>query len=813
MGGTQRASSLTRRSFLKATAGVAGAAALAGTSGRLVASAADDSALQGEQVYIGRCSFPGCFACEREVIVRDGHIVHSRPRKEAPYGRRPCAKGLGLVPRLYSADRVKYPMKRKEGTARGTNEFERISWDEAIELITSKWKELREKYGPQSIMFQSADGKDVSTFGGAMRLASLLQFTSIEQSADWAFYVGIWRAMCADGKMTNPGNEPLEEDIFNAKHVINWGNNITDSYPQRWRTLCDFQDRGGHITVIDPNETRCAHRADSWVRIRPGADAALALAMCQVVVEEGLQDVEFLTRETVAPCLVRKDSGMFLGMSDLGVEPVESVGPYGQPILIDPEVAWDLSANAAIKASDAANPAITGSFVVEGIEVTTAYDLLVDRLQDYVPEKVADIVDIPAETIRDLAHLSTDGPVTHFVGMGMQAYENGTMFGVAFCTLLALTGQVNKPGAGVASANASPNLNFGLMMPTGTTNSGSISTLHLPEVMSTGKFNGIDWPIKGAIFFGKTFLGGRVDMNSARRDILDKLEFIVTAELAMSDTALYSDVVLPAAHTYEHEVINYVMLERELPYSPKMAEPLFEAKSDFEIASLLIAGMGFEEHVIESETEANRLALAAEPLASWDVTVENLREQHTMRFAEKGPLIPKWLTPSGRVEFYAEEPQVRMEFGQERNVEAERLPEFRTPYEAWPDTDAMKKFPIIVGSMRSRFRFHSSGWETEWFNEVEPCAVVHVNPDDAKARGIKDGNWVEVYNDRGHAVVKACIDAGTRPGTAWYPKGLMDRHYKAGNFAEISHSHFDPFAVNSSFWDTAAEIRLWEGDE
>ena len=792
---------------------MAGSVALAGAGGAPAALAAGDSAPQGEQVYVGRCSFPGCFCCEREVIVRDGRIVHTRPRKEAPYGRRPCPKGLGLVPRLYAEERVKYPMKRVEGTARGTNNFERISWEEAIELITTKWKALRDQYGPQCMMFQSADGKDVSTFGGAMRLSALTQCTSIDQSADWAFYAGVWRAMCPDGKMTNPGNEPFEEDVFNAKRVINWGNNLTDSYPQRWRTLCDFQDKGGHITVIDPNETRCAHKADSWLRIRPGADAALALAMSQVVVEEGLQDVEFLTNQTVAPFLVRKDNGMFLRMSDLGVAPLESTNAYGMPILIDPEVAWDLSVGAAIKASEAVEPTITGSFVVEGIEVTTAYDLLVQRLQDYTPEKVADIVDLPAETIRELALLSVDGPVTHLVGMGMQAYDNGLMFGVAFCTLLAITGQVNKPGAGCASMNASPNLNFMMMAPTGTFTSGTISTHHLPEVMKTGKLNGVDWPIKAGIFFGKTFLGGRVDMNGARRDILDKLELIVTIEMAMSDTALYSDIVLPSAHTYEHEVINYCMLERELPYSPKMAEPLYEAKSDFEIASLLIAGMGYGEHVIESETEANRQAIAAEPLASWGITIEKLREQHTMRFAEKGPLIPQWLTPSGRVEFYAEAPTVRMDFGQERNVEAERLPEFRKPYEAWPDTQAIKKYPLIVGSMRSRFRFHSAGWEGQWFNEIEPWAVIHINPGDADARGIKDGDWVEVYNDRGHAVVKACVDAGTRPGVAWYPKGLMNRHYKAGNFAEISHAHYDPFAVNSSLWDTAAEIRLWEGDE
>lgn len=811
-GGKNRVGCLSRRSFLKTTAGVAGASLLGGAVSSVVASTADGTESPNEQVFVGRCSFPGCFCCEREVIVRDGRIVHTRPRKEAPYGRRPCAKGLSLVPRMYAEERVKYPMKRIEGTARGTNEFERISWDEAIEYVTDRWKQLRDQYGPQSMLFM-AGSQEVSAYGGVQRLAALTQCTAIEQSADWAFFVGVWRTMCSDGKMTNPGNEPFEEDVFNAKRVINWGNNLTDSYPQRWRTLCDFQDKGGHITVIDPNETRCAHKADSWVKIRPGADAALALALCQVVVEENLQDEEFLKSQTVAPYLVRKDNGMYLRMSDLGVAPTESVNAYGKPVVVDPQVAWDLETGAAVMGTEAKNPALSGSHEVNGIEVVTAYDMLVEHLQDYKPEAVVEIVDIPAETIRALAHLSVDGPVTHLVGMGMQAYDNGTMFGTAFCTLLAITGQVNKPGAGCAPMNAGPNLNFMMMAPTGTFTSGSISTLHLPEVIATGKLNGEDWPLKGALFFGKTFLGGRVDMNSARRDILDKLEFIVTVEMVMTDTALYSDVVLPAAQVYERESINYCMLERELPYSPKMVEPLFESKSDFDIASLLIAGMGFEDYVIESETEANRQALDAEPHISYGVTIENLRKNHTMRFAEKGPLVPQWLTPSGRVEIYSEAPQVRMEFGQERDVEAERLPEFRKPYEAWPDSDAMQKYPFVVGSMRARFRFHSAGFEGQWFNEIEPWAVIHMNPTDAEARGIGDDDWVEVFNDRGHAVVKARIDAGTRPGVAWYPKGLMNRQYKAGNFAEISHSHFDAFAVNSSFWDTAAEIRLWEGDE
>ncbi len=143
---------LTRRSFLKTTAAVAGATALVGGAG-LTALADGEAAAPEEQLFVGRCNYPGCFGCERNVVVRDGHVVNMKPRPEAPYGRRPCAKGYSLMQRMYSEQRTMYPLKRVEGTERGAGEWERITWDEAISTICAKFQEYQAQYGTYSLLF------------------------------------------------------------------------------------------------------------------------------------------------------------------------------------------------------------------------------------------------------------------------------------------------------------------------------------------------------------------------------------------------------------------------------------------------------------------------------------------------------------------------------------------------------------------------------------------------------------------------------------------------------------------------------------
>ncbi len=813
------ACTLTRRGFLKTTGLAAGAAAVAGGAQPvLYALAADqkaDESQSEEKVVPGRCYFGGCFSCNYNVTVRDGRAVKVSPDPDALFGRRPCLKGYSLPQWMYSNDRIKYPMKR--AGERGENKWERITWEEAIQTITEKWKGYIEQYGGQSILVSTGSSGARFSVSGSMRLDNILQLTNIEMCADWAVYHGLHRVYGnpAPGTMTAPGNEPFEEDIFNTKTVFMWGNNLSEAYPQRWRYLVEAQEKGMRIVSIDPNETTMVARSDEWYTLRPGSDPALMLSMVQEIIAEDLQDVAYLKSDTVGPFLVRDDTKEFLRMSDLGVEPTEGpVNPMtGQPTTIDPPVVWDTSSGKEVSSTEAVDPELVGSWIIEGFKVTTAYSLMVESVQEYKPEAVADIIDMPAEDIRRLARLAVDGPVSHMFGLGSQAYDNGLQFGSALGLLLAVTGMVGKPGAGVQATAFIGLRNAAFLFPTGTFTT-SIPVLQLPEVIQTGTFKNKDYPPAKSLWIkGSAFVGGRPDKNKIISDVIDKMEFIVCQDVAFTDSAVYADIVLPAAHYYEVEDIYGSTLSYHVQHGPKIVEPAFEAKPDLQIAKLLAEGLGLGQYFEGDDESWLREQLDTPALTAQGITLDALREKKNMRFMPGGVAYADgvYSTPTGKVEFYCEKPLPRVDLGLELDVAPERLPRFYPPYEAWPETEAMKKYPLILIPEHSRGRFHTGGFDGVWLNEIEPEPIVRMNIDDAKARGIEEGDYVEVYNDRGRGVAKARLCAGKRPGMMTYPKGFQGRQYKSGDLASLCSLRCEPFAVNASFGDTCVEVRKWEG--
>lgn len=229
---------ITRRSFLKTSVLTAGAVSLAGTGTASLSALADSGASTAseERVFVGRCVYGGCFGCERNVIVRDGHIVNMKPKEDAPYGRRPCGKGYSLMQRIHSEDRLKYPLRRVEGTPRGGGEWERITWDEAIAEISSKWKSYQEEFGSRSIAFvASGGGTSAGKIAASSRLGNELGVTSADTSSDWAIYWGFCTLFgeTSVAYQPAPGNEPFEEDVFNAKNIVIWGDNVSAAHLQR----------------------------------------------------------------------------------------------------------------------------------------------------------------------------------------------------------------------------------------------------------------------------------------------------------------------------------------------------------------------------------------------------------------------------------------------------------------------------------------------------------------------------------------------------------------------------------------------------
>ena len=168
------------------------------------------------------------------------------------------------------------------------------------------------------------------------------------------------------------------------------------------------------------------------------------------------------------------------------------------------------------------------------------------------------------------------------------------------------------------------------------------------------------------------------------------------------------------------------------------------------------------------------------------------------------------MTPSGRMEFYVEEPELQFDMGQDYDREREHLPRYFNPTEAYEGSPQWDKYKLILLSERPRYRVHSMMSDNKYLRELDPEPTVKINPEDAMSRGLSDGEYVEVYNDRGHAVARLVFNDAVRPGCMVYPKSWQMSQHKAGCWSELLTSAYDPVGVNESYFDNLVEVRSWK---
>ncbi|MEG1884499.1 MAG: molybdopterin-dependent oxidoreductase, partial [Clostridia bacterium] len=752
---------------------------------------------------------------------RDGRVVSTRTWLENPFRERPCAKGRTNIQRMYNPNRLKYPMKRTG--ERGENKWERISWDEAISTIADNLKRIMDKYGPQSVMVATGAGSQSSINGvqnGSLgnRLINVLGWTPVGMCNDDAVAYGMQKSLGGGiykfpSLMASPA----------SKTVIVWSQNVGPAQPQTWKTVMSRKQTGSKIVVVDPQFTTIASKADLWVHPRPGSDPALILSLVQVIISEGLENKQYLLAHTVAPVLIRQDNKRYLRMSDVTGGPRSAAndkasmgGQYCHVSEFNPKndvsddlpMVWDPATNAPVALDAIAAPAMSGSFEVKGIKVKTAFDMLAESLQDYTPEKASSLCDVDAETIKELAHLCVGIPVAHFMGYGSQSYNNGVQVGHALGTLMAVTGDIGIPGGG-SSAASEVEMNNDYFSPTGVRRI-YIPRISLYDILKTGKYNGEDYPLKALYISGAgAMVGGAPDYNRTREELLSQMEFIFSVDIAFNDAVKYADIILPAAVIYEKADICCAG-GFSFRYYDKCVDPLYECKPDGEIVKLLGQALGAGEYFNHTEEEFMEMVLDCDWLRKRGITLPALREKHML------PLAPVYTCKDGifesstkRAEFYVDYPVPRVQYGQDYDFDAEHLPRFFEPYEAWPESDAMKKYPLVLNSTRVHQRFHTQYFDCSWLLETDKEPTVRINPKDAVSRNIKDNAYVEVYNDRGHVVVRALYSEGVKPGCLVYPKGWQESQHKVGHWSELSSSVFDPVGLNNSFFDAAVDVRPW----
>lgn len=278
---------MTRRGFLKSTAAMGAAGALGISAADSLTAVDPAHADEASDVKIVKTSCRACIAsCAVLAHVRDGRVVKIEGNPESPMSQGGvCAKGLAGIQALYHPNRNKYPMRRVG--ERGSGEFERITWDEAIAEIAEKWKSYREEFGPTSIAFFLGSGNTGTLGGGApegsvmARLLNVMGASRVLPDRDIATPMA-WAYMFGAGPYGNRSS-----DAINAKHHVIWGGDTAVSQKQLAHFFLEARDAGTELVVIDIAYRTMASKSDWFIPVHPATDGALALGAIREIFEQG----------------------------------------------------------------------------------------------------------------------------------------------------------------------------------------------------------------------------------------------------------------------------------------------------------------------------------------------------------------------------------------------------------------------------------------------------------------------------------------------------------------------------------------------
>jgi len=678
-----------------------------------------------------------------------------------------CGKVAKYLDRVYSPDRLLYPMRRKKGAAKGpagagssptslrdvghpADAFERISWDEALELIAERLKATAAEWGTESILPYSYAG----TIGK-------LGFASIDRR----FFHRLGASQLARTICSEAGGVALKsvygvklgtrpEDFAQAGLVIAWGANIHGNNIHLWPFVQEARRKGARLVVIDPYRTRTAAAADEHLAIRPGTDGLLALAMMQVIFSEGLDDAAYMAECTA------------------------------------------------------------------GGEELRAHALK----PEHAPERAAEVTGIAAETIvalaREYAWAGREGsrPAAIRLNYGTQRSENGGTAVRAVAMLPLITGAWKYVGGGLqlSTSGAFPFNSDALEMPelmmssplgreARTINMSSLGEA-LTEIGGLGR-ESEGPPVKAMFVYNSNPAAVAPNQNAVLRGLEREDLFTVVHEQFFTDTAEYADVVLPAATFLETKDVQGAYGHLFVQVSQQAIEPLGEARNNVWVFRELAKRMGFTERCF-ADTEDELIDQALKTDDPWfaGITRERLeREGHAalnLPANAAGAVLPfaaaEWFrTKSGRGELTP-------------------VPVFVPPVESRGGEAAKDgKYPLEFLPRKADNYMNSTFANLPGHQRMEARTegVLEMHPADAAARGLSTGDAVEVFNARGSVALLALVDGTVQPGVvaarlSW--NTLRGENGDGGgrrNVNALTSERLTDIGAGATFYSTLVEVR------
>lgn len=830
---------MNRRSFLKAIAATAavttGATVLtactqqSSSSSNASDSSADSNSTEGytigaaqpEYDRTARCTCaPNCVgSCGINAYVKDDTIIKVEPADfpNTAYNRI-CLCGISnAMQRVYSPDRIKYPMRRVG--ERGAGNWERLSWEEAINLIHEKMQGSIDAYGSTANSWFTM----VGNYGIVPQLFSAMM-SNTYGGTQWTNFGIMGDLGCNMGWVPTMGiqqDAASWDDMVGSKTILMFGCNYAETNKQEMHFLFDAQEAGARIIVVDPRFSRTASKADWWIPIRPGTDAALMLGMMNRLIEGKHYDEDYIRKFTNGAFLVDAATRKLIMSGDKyvvwdtaanAIAEVEALADDLKPAYPSVTVSGEVPASCEVP--DTA--ATTGEYTVtvDGIEYTAhpAFQRIVDSVQPYTPEVASAICDVPAKDIEELARIyAEETPCKLQISQGTNRYWNGHLPTRAAIQMAAIMGYVGKEHANVNWAGG------GLMRILFSVSPGGMTTT--PEMAAT-QLPGTQWmdmvasqqphPVK-LLWFDNYGWGTQMpDGNKMLNEAMPQLDFIITSDQMLNGGAELSDLVLPITSYYEepYEVITawsnfYVQLRKQV------IPPLYEAKTDYEIGQMVAEKFGVKDSTfwnLDVKDWLRKYAIEENAAPEFRaIDWDELEEKQVVAADFDDPYVPfvsgRWQTPSGKLEIYTDS---LTDFDEEVAVHYEPIEGNRSEKAA--------QYPLTFMNARTVYTTHSQHVNLPWIREVAPEPWIEISTTDAEERDISTGDVVRVFNDRGEYKVKALVTEEIKPGCVnqrqgWWPKDFVDgTHYRSILHMDLNPAQDAIFETNFAPYDNLVQI-------
>ncbi len=674
---------------------------------------------------------------------------------EAEPQLRACLRGRSYRSRIYSAERLLYPMIRTG--ARGEGKFKRASWETALDHVAEKMLKIKEQYGPTALLDQAYAGASYGVLHKSDQIEGLqARFLGMFgcRTSSWSVpsYEGTKFSSRTTFGTIEDGNE--DDAYAHSKLIIMWGWNPAYTFHggNTFYYMRMAKQRGCKFVIIDPQYTDSASAYDGWwIPIRPNTDAAMMAGMAHYIFANNLQDQDFINR-------------FAQGMD-------ESTMPN-----------W-------AKGQENFRDYIMGKYDNE----------------PKTPEWAANICGVSASDIKKLAHMyATTKPAALKASWAPGRNAYGEQYNRMAAALQTMTGNIGKLGGcseGIGKAWHAEGVAYpydeyaNVWYASLKSDRWAHAVLNYPNLKREelglwpgGRAgDGVIPNIRGIFWQGSDWLNQLTNINKDL-EAIKKLDLVVCNDSTITPSGLWADVLLPVSTHFErHDVALPWYKGHYYIHRPKVIEPMGESKTDFQIYTELAYRLGFGERF---NPKANREyfqhndAVDESYLSDWwhnkvmahqGVTMswEEFKQRGVYKFILNEPHVAfkdnvekgmPWPTPSGKIEIFSTtlaqyDDWTKTAYG----YEIPAIPKWIEPWEYLGDKIKTKTHPFHLISPHPRWRTHSIFNNIPWLRETYEQEVT-INAADAKKLKIKTGDTVEIWNDRGKVVVPAYVTERCMPG-------------------------------------------------